>query len=267
MADNDFTGPLAAHEFTGALVANWPDVLRFTPADDLPLLANWIITARDAAINGQPSTYAAVDEVRYLLDCWLPDEHPVRAVMPDAGYAYVATRDLSRMAGHLAALPLPVPVSAPAPARPAQPAGRAEVAEDFHQRLLSAPSYTESEAREAGIQAGRRDLIRLPVSASTTAILSFQFGPDHQPIGVVTEINRLLDAAEDPWGVADWWLSENVWLRAIPAQSLGRVADVYLIEAAQAILPEREDVFPAEAVADSVEPGSSPGTAAEPGRE
>ncbi|HVS12140.1 MAG TPA: hypothetical protein VMS76_19925 [Planctomycetota bacterium] len=29
---------------------------------------------------------------------------------------------------------------------------------------------------------------------------------------VVAEVNQLLEAAEDPWGVASWWVSPNGWL-------------------------------------------------------
>lgn len=49
---------------------------------------------------------------------------------------------------------------------------------------------------------------------------------------------QLLDAAEDPWGVADWWLGANAWLGAVPAQLLGRVADDVLLDAARAVLVE-----------------------------
>lgn len=35
-------------------------------------------------------------------------------------------------------------------------------------------------------------------------------------IPVVAEVNRLLDAAGDPWGVASWWVSENARLGARP---------------------------------------------------
>ena len=67
---------------------------------------------------------------------------------------------------------------------------------------------------------------------------AFQFGLDGQPIPVVVTINRLLEAAADPWGVADWWLGRNAWLNGIPADLLGQVDDALLVLAARAEFPE-----------------------------
>lgn len=40
------------------------------------------------------------------------------------------------------------------------------------------------------------------------------------------EVNRLLDAAEDPWGVASWWISPNARLRGIrPADALANESE------------------------------------------
>ena len=49
-------------------------------------------------------------------------------------------------------------------------------------------------------------------------------------------INRLLDADDDPFGVADWWLGRNAWLDAIPADLIGQVAAALLVRAARAEL-------------------------------
>ena len=32
---------------------------------------------------------------------------------------------------------------------------------------------------------------------------------------------RLLDADDDPFGVADWWLGRNAWLEGVPADLIG----------------------------------------------
>ena len=53
---------------------------------------------------------------------------------------------------------------------------------------------------------------------------------------MVLAVNRLLDADEDPWGVADWWLGGNARLGAVPAQLLGRGHDDLLAAAARAVL-------------------------------
>jgi hypothetical protein len=241
MTENDFAEGVGAHEFVGALVEHWPDVLRLTPTEGLPLLTTRVITAREAAINGRLSTFAAVDDLMYLLRDWLPDEHPVLMAMAQPGYVTVASDDMSRLAGHLAALPVPVPIALPEtpPSAPPPKAGRE--GQEIHHRLLSAPCYTEDQVRQLGVRPDRDDLISLPVTDGESRLPVFQFGDDGQPIPIVTEVNRLLDAADDPWGVADWWLSENVWLRGVPAELRGRVADVYLLQAARAVRPDLDD--------------------------
>jgi hypothetical protein len=51
----------------------------------------------------------------------------------------------------------------------------------------------------------------------------------------VRAINTLLNAAGDPIGVADWWLSRNGWLGTRPSDLLGRVPDEVLLSAARAV--------------------------------
>ena len=104
-------------------------------------------------------------------------------------------------------------------------------------RLLAAPALTAQQVRERGCDPERTDLIRLPGSDGAQ-LPAFQFGPDGQPIPVVAAINRLLRVAEDPWGVADWWLGGNAWLNAVPAHLLGQENDELLTRAALAELPE-----------------------------
>jgi len=109
--------------------------------------------------------------------------------------------------------------------------------EDAESWLLAAPALTEEQVREQGGDPSRGDLIRLPARTGQIVLPRFQFGPVGDPIPVVTAINRLLAVADDPWGVADWWLGRNAWLDAIPADLLGRVDDDLLVQAAQAELP------------------------------
>ncbi len=63
----------------------------------------------------------------------------------------------------------------------------------------------------------------------------FQFAPGDGPLPVVRAINALLNAAGDPVGVADWWLSRNGWLDGRPSELLGRVPDEALLSAALAV--------------------------------
>ena len=48
-------------------------------------------------------------------------------------------------------------------------------------------------------------------------------------------MNQLLDAAADPLGAADWWLSSNGWLGEQPSLLIGQVPDDLLVRAARAI--------------------------------
>ena len=55
---------------------------------------------------------------------------------------------------------------------------------------------------------------------------------------MVRAVNDLLDAAGDPVGAADWWLSRNAWLGGQPSLLIGRVPDDYLVRAARALSAE-----------------------------
>lgn len=104
--------------------------------------------------------------------------------------------------------------------------------------ILAAPAVSESEVRRAGADPRDPGLIRLSPPGGAIRLPAFQFDPDGRPHRVVTEVNRMLDAEDDPWGVADWWLGVNAWIGDIPAESIGQVADEVLISAARALFEE-----------------------------
>jgi hypothetical protein len=104
--------------------------------------------------------------------------------------------------------------------------------------LLGHESLTEDEVRAAGHDPRDDDLIRLPVSPGRSQWPAFQFRHEHQEL--VRAINRLLDAAADPWGAADWWLGRHARLGASPAELIGTVADDVLAAAAAAERSEAE---------------------------
>jgi hypothetical protein len=57
-------------------------------------------------------------------------------------------------------------------------------------------------------------------------------------IPVVQEVNRLLGAATDPWGMASWWTSANGRLRdARPMDTVGTDPDAVLVAARSVIAP------------------------------
>jgi len=64
---------------------------------------------------------------------------------------------------------------------------------------------------------------------------AFQFGADGLPLPVVVGVNRFLGAADDPWGVADWWLGPDARLGEVPVRLLGTGRDADLWAAARAV--------------------------------
>lgn len=66
---------------------------------------------------------------------------------------------------------------------------------------------------------------------------AFQIDATRQEIyPEVEKINRLLDAANDPWGVASWWLAANGRLGTRPVDLVGTERAAELVPAARALL-------------------------------
>lgn len=64
---------------------------------------------------------------------------------------------------------------------------------------------------------------------------AFQFaGEEGEVAAGVAEVNRLLDASEDPWGAASWWLTPHEALHAIPADALRAGEGEIVVAAARA---------------------------------
>lgn len=103
------------------------------------------------------------------------------------------------------------------------------------ERLLRAPALDRDQVRRAVRHPWAGDLIRLVDEAGRARIPAFQVEAG-VPVPVVVQINRLLGAEEDPWGVADWWLRRNTRLGAAPATLVGQVPDAVLLGCAEAVL-------------------------------
>ncbi|UED86743.1 hypothetical protein [Streptomyces profundus] len=89
-------------------------------------------------------------------------------------------------------------------------------------RLLAAESLTAEELRRRGGTEDAAGLLRLPGPGGELRLPAFQFAADGAPWPEVVEVNALMDAAHDPWGAADWWLSPNAWLAGeLPARLVG----------------------------------------------
>jgi hypothetical protein len=104
--------------------------------------------------------------------------------------------------------------------------------------LLAVPALDAAEVRRRGTDPQDPGLIRLGPSDEHEQLPAFQFGADGRPHPVVITVNLLLDAQDDPWGVADWWLGGNAWIGAVPADLIGQVDDQILIAAARAAFEE-----------------------------
>jgi hypothetical protein len=227
-------------DIIAALAEHWQDALPYFRPADLPLIAELIADIESAAADEQAAREALVT-LTTLLVVRLPRDHPVRQVIARQTRLVADSHvDFGRIATMLRDLPglpsLAVRSARPGKASDGSPAGEPAEWDDPDRRLLAGPMLTEQEVRAAGGDPGRADLIRLP-SPDGIVLPAFQFSGAGEPVPIVAEVNALLDAAGDPWGVADWWLGRNAWLRGIPAELLGRVPDTDLMLAASAEIP------------------------------
>ncbi|MEU8773571.1 hypothetical protein [Streptomyces sp. NPDC048606] len=96
------------------------------------------------------------------------------------------------------------------------------------ERLLGVPALSEAEVVRAGGDPARRDLIALSDARGRRRYPAFQFESGADPWDIVARINALLGSAEDPWGTADWWVSEHTWWGRPPSALLGTGHDAVL---------------------------------------
>ncbi|GAA2115568.1 hypothetical protein GCM10009759_60590 [Kitasatospora saccharophila] len=229
-----------------ALREDWEAVWALLDADARRQLAALLADPGDDPVR-------AARSVQRLLKRALPAGHPLRGASGEsdsARYAEGGEDTPEALRAALAGLGGPVvimtseqgsvagavlaPPDAPAVARATDPGPPL----DSDERLLRA-SWTEAQCRSAGADPSGPDLIRLTVRQGRVVIPSFQFDRyTGDPLPAVLAVNRLLDADEDPWGVADWWLGRNAWLAGVPAELLGTVRESDLLPAARAELAD-----------------------------
>lgn len=79
------------------------------------------------------------------------------------------------------------------------------------------------------------DAIRLPREDGTVHVPSFQFDNRGNLRNVVREINRMFGADEDPWGVADWWVTPNgvLWENVTPTDVIDEYPDHMVLHFAE----------------------------------
>jgi hypothetical protein len=208
------------HDFLVTLAGHWPAVLAELDPDDARRFTELVGQVRSAATSEEADD--ACYELRQLAHK-LPRGHPVRTAASSERYATgPAVIDLADIAAVLGDLDLQL---------------RPDDDDDPDAWLLAAPSLSEQDVRAFGVAPERAGLLRLPGKDqdSRPRWPAFQFDADGRPVPVVLAVNELLGASADPWGVADWWLGENAWLEAVPADLIGRVADAVLLAAARAV--------------------------------
>lgn len=212
---------MTEHGFLVTLARYWPAVLDELEPEYRISFAD-LVRRLSTATTSQEAAEVSY-ELRQLTHN-LPLRHPVREAASSTRYGSgTAVVDLADIAAILGGLDLQL--------------GPGDD-EDPEAWLRAAPSLSEQEVRAFGVAPDRADLIRLPDADRQPRLPAFQFRADGQPVPVVLTVNELLDANTDPWGVADWWLGENAWLEAVPAELIGRVADTVLVQAARAELWE-----------------------------
>jgi hypothetical protein len=178
---------------------------------------------------GGPDHKRAVTGIADLLVEELPPDHPVRRALAQ-GYLFAPTvTDWTELRVSLEALAW-------------LPEGGADVGgpvlSAVVDQLLRAPALTEDEVRRRGVDPADPDLIRLDRRDGGRQWPEFQFTPGDGPLPVVRIVNDLLDAANDPVGAADWWLSRNAWLDGQPSMLIGVVPDDHLVRAARVLSAE-----------------------------
>jgi hypothetical protein len=198
----------------------WPQVRAELPrSEDTELVR--LVGAYSNAVLPQDMDHAALAITRLLFRS-LPRDHPIPVALAvdtprfSGGWS-IRSADL-RLAEDFRALLDPH----------GRPPTAAEVAAAAGAWLLAVDAFGDDD-----VVRPPRELIRLVTPDGVGRWPAFQFDPDRRPLRSVLTINRILDAEDDPWGVADWWLGPNTWLPEPPADLLHRIDLAVLIEVAE----------------------------------
>jgi hypothetical protein len=197
-----------------ALAKRWDEVLPLLTPDEQRTLRGLVVDLAEA--RDEPTRVALSQRIALLLFEALPRDHPV---VVTGNRLTVAPSHLRPSVGLFTYLRMRVAEQVPWPAA---------------DRILMADWDTPRSLRGRGIDPDFPQLIRLERTDGSVAVPLFQFADDGLPRATVLRINRLLDACEDPWGVADWWLSTNIWLHDAPVELLDGPEEANLLAAAHA---------------------------------
>ncbi|MFE6868147.1 DUF3168 domain-containing protein [Kitasatospora sp. NPDC057692] len=222
---------VSSEDVLAALRAHWDDIWELL---DEPSRARLRELAEDTA--GDPER--VVRRIVRLVQAALPGGHPVLELFDDfVRYARGADGGRTVDSGTFNGTVIQAGVAGLL--RPASALSDDTPPDDADDWLLAADSVTAASYRADGHDPADPDLIRLTDRQGTVRLPSFQFdGVSGRPLPVVVAVNRLLDADDDPWGVADWWLGSNAWLDTVPARLLGTAGEHTLLAAARAEIAE-----------------------------
>ncbi len=224
-----------------AIAQHWDEILAAASEEQRDRLR--ALVAGTAEPDPAEARAALADE---LLDV-LPPDHPVIqilrvGVMYSAGVEDPPVTELADWLLWLSELVLPAGESAwnqvrSTPGEPRAEQSEPPLADDFSRRvkarLLSLPSVATGDA--GYFDSAASHLIRLARPDRSWQVPSFQFAEAGLPWPIVQEVNELLDAAADPWGVTCWWVDPHERLNAAPAELLGTGQDQLLRRAAMAV--------------------------------
>lgn len=193
-----------------------------------PELAPTIPAARQRAVREQLAAlvHGAPWDASVILSAALSDQpagHPA--------WSALLRRDTRRASGDaaagvaLAAMHLRLVIELTGTEEPADTPRAAEEAAEA--RIFEAPMREVGDRPPDGALALPREQRRLAPE--------FQFDEQGNVRPAVATVNRILDADDDPWGSASWWLFPHAALHAIPADEV-RLGDVQrVIAAARAV--------------------------------
>lgn len=216
-----------------AVAEHWADIMACASKEQRGRLRALVSGAAEP--DPAEARAALADE---LLDV-LPPGHPVirvlrTGVMTGTGTRVTSAAELADSFARLSRLVMPGGDSAWIPPARNGRDGRDKPPDDFGRRvqarLLGLPSLSAD-----SVDASDGPLIRLPRPDGTWQMPAFQFAEAAVPRPIVREINELLDAEGDPWGVTCWWVDPHERLNAAPADLLGTGQDDLLRRAAMAI--------------------------------
>lgn len=216
----------APDEFLRLLVEHRDDVLAHLDEASRDRLVDLMARAEDEPLD----TLADLEDL--VLDA-VPVDHPLVQHLANRMMlqATAEPTDLSWLARNLgsvgeALLGRPMAASMP-PGPPPTPGGARDLLAEVRRRLVALPAYRPEEVAE--VDAHRDLLIQLRAPGGAVRLPRFQFSADsRRPREVVLTVNRLLDAAVDPWGATSWWVSPHALLDGAPVDLLGSAREQVL---------------------------------------